>query len=159
MERILIIKVTCLHVFWACDALLYLSIYSLIENIFIIVAITVMLNNAQSNINVSLQPSSSFICTCVNSLVPIPLTSLYVLCTIYVILVLSQLARLQELEELLKEQEATIASLNEKLENTKASLQAENHALVLKKDKEIKKFVSCLSVCFSVSVSMCDVEK
>ncbi|XP_065911878.1 centrosomal protein of 290 kDa-like isoform X3 [Dysidea avara] len=50
-----------------------------------------------------------------------------------------QLARLQELEELLKEQEATIVSLNEKLEFTKASLQAENHALVLKKDKEIKK--------------------
>ena len=65
--------------------------------------------------------------------------------------VLSQLARLQELEELLKEQEATIASLNEKLEYTKASLQAENHAVVLKKDKEIKK-----CVLYSVRLSQCE---
>ena len=51
----------------------------------------------------------------------------------------------------MKEQEATIASLNEKLEYTKASLQAENHAVVLKKDKEIKKCVLC-----SVRLSQCE---
>jgi len=49
------------------------------------------------------------------------------------------LTRLQELEELLKEQETSIAALTEKLEATKVSLQAENHALSLKHDKEIKK--------------------
>lgn len=64
-----------------------------------------------------------------------------------------QLTRLQELEELLKEQESTIASLNEKLEYTKASLQAENRALVLKKDKEIKKYECvCVRACVCVCV-------
>ena len=42
---------------------------------------------------------------------------------------------------MLKEQEASVVALTEKLETTKVTLQAENRALSLKHDKEMKKLV------------------